>query len=149
VKDPRIPPDWWPAEAQELLFACALRFDGGRLDLELAGRERLHTYEAHAYGQLLDDARSRALLEDVKLNFGVFFLLQRSHKWGDMLDDHDRIIYLKLFLHLHDADVPAGYEFTEWQRNYEQRRPEARALAEQLRPLMARLENEIPFREIV
>jgi len=145
VKDPRIPPDWWPSESQDLLFGCALRFDGGKLDQELAGRERLETYEALKRVYDTHFARTYELPEDDRLNFGVLFFLQRSHKWCDMLDDHERVIFLKLFLRLHDADVPAGYEFAEYQRQYEPRRREARALAETLRPLVARLENEIPI----
>lgn len=145
MQDPRIPPPWWPSEFQDLLFECALRFDGGKLDQELAGREELDTYSALRRVYDTHYNRSRELLEDVKLNFGVFFWLQRSHKWSDMLSAPDRLLYLKLFLHLHDLDVPAGYEFEGWCRTYESRRREARALAETLRPLVARLDHEIPL----
>lgn len=149
MQDPRIPPVWWPTESEALLFGCALRFDGERLDKELAGRERLETYGALKRVYDTHYANSYELLEDDRLNFGVLFLLQRTQKWCDMLDPHERVLFLKLFLRLHDADVPAGYEIADWWRQYESDRHEARAQAEILRPLVARLESEIPLPDSV
>lgn len=145
VKDPRIPPDWWPGESQDLLFACALRFDGEKLDRQLlregAAAPDGSTYPALKHLYDTHEACSLERLDDVRLIFGVLFLLQRARKWQDMLNDRDRLLYLKLFLRLHDEDVPAGYEYPDFLRNYESRRREARALADTLRPVVTRLEN--------
>jgi hypothetical protein len=145
MKDPRIPPSWWPSEEEHLLFDCALRFDGEKLDREL-GRGLPAPATAQTYPalhRLYTDLDARALerLEDLLPSFGVLFFLQRAHKWQDMLSDADRLLYLQLFLHLHDVDVPAGYEWADFLRSYEAQRHEARALALRLRPVVARQEK--------
>ena len=145
MKAPRTPPDWWPSESEDVLFTCALRFDGGKLDQDLAGAQPLPTYAALLRVYETHHARSYQLLADDTLNFGILFLLQRTLKWSDLLADHERVLFLKLFLRLHDTDVPDGYELTEYHRRYQCQRPAARALALKLSPLVRRLEQEIPF----
>jgi|APTNR8051073442_1049403.scaffolds.fasta_scaffold11626_1 hypothetical protein len=143
--DPRRESDkpWWPMDEDALLVQfCALRFDGEKLDKEL--RRELPEHEAafsypalkHVYDTHY--TRSLELLDDVKLNFGVFFLLQRAQKWHGTIDERDEFLYLKLFLHLHDVDVPAGYEYADCLREYKPRLRNARALAETLRPRLER-----------
>lgn len=131
------PADWWPMDEDAYLVQnCALRFDGEQFERDMAVRGQgtypaaLQVYEKH-FKQSFD------LLEDDVENMAVFFLLQRAIKWHDHLNPRDQLVYVRLFLHLHDKPVPRGYDHPSWQIDVkygEREQAAARALAARLRP---------------
>lgn len=150
TRDPRQGADepWWPMnEDATLVGNCALRFDGAKYDQELA-HPSMGTYVA--IGSLYEDHFEHTfdLYEDDSKNWAVFFWLQRSIKWCDYLDLRASLVYVRLFLHLHDKPVPRGYDQPEWLSIVKYGEREHRAaheLAERLRlPLEHAIASFVP-----
>ncbi len=118
----------------ELVTFCALRFHGVKRDVELAGNTGRAAYES--FDGLWDShyARTLDLHPEAIHNFAIFFYLQRRLKWLDELSSREALVFIRLFVHLHDQPVPDGYESQEWCRRYEGRRADVPALAARLRP---------------
>lgn len=134
---------WWPkGAAMDTVTECALRFDGARREEELAGEAPATTYghlaalwDTH-YGQ------SDELHPEPLHNFAIFFYLQRRLKWLCELTEREARIFVRLFLALHDAPVPRGYEREDFLRRYAARRGEIPRLVARLSRAIARKRKE-------
>lgn len=121
---------WRPDLTCDEVIACALRFDGGRLDEELQRRSRT----GMTYGSL--SARHEAHFEgqpwrlhpDPMVNWGEFLWLQRSGAKSGLSRPATRLAAW-LFTQLHDQPVPRGYENAEYATQYARVRASAAALA--------------------
>jgi len=106
---------------REVLDICALRVDGYRLMEDIIRERRDPSLGFPEFVAPL--VKTRVFHEDDKLNFLVFFGLQRSlGKWEGVYDgpDSDRhIAFRLLFLHLYRMPVPRGYELDDYPRRWE------------------------------
>ncbi len=133
-----IPPmTWKPDLCREEVIFGVLRFDGAAWDATLerehppggSGKHLAQLYEAHF------SRRPWKLHDDPMVNWGVFYWLQRSHKWSG-LDRKDARLLAWLFTQLHDQPVPRGYRQAEYAEKNQRLMPAAAELAQKWTALL-------------
>ena len=121
-------------EDAEVVGACALRFDGYKYERDHPG-DYPNGLPNALYANRFD--QSFEPYPDLNENLSVFFLLQRTIKWTGHLDFRARLVYVQLFLHVHDTEVPVTYAYPQEghiARYGEREMLQAKALARRLQP---------------
>ena len=123
-------------QAVELLFACALRFDGGKYDAALARPGDTYGYDALSRSAARGLDGTFTIGGSVLDQFAALFFHQRS--LGREAPDNAGVWlgFLRLFLHLHAEETPRGYASLEYQRQYAAGREAAAGIAARLAPLV-------------